>query len=46
MSEHRDQRFESERGDPTMIGRTASRLRLLSRLDDYEIADGEPDIRG
>ena len=32
--------------DPTMAGNSAPRLRRLSQLDDYEVADNDPDIRG
>lgn len=46
-NEHRhegDARYELER-DPTIMGNSAPRLRRLSQLEDYEIADGDPDIR-
>ena len=32
--------------DSTIMGTAAPRLRMLSRLRDYEVADGDPDIRG
>lgn len=32
--------------DPTIMGTAAPRLRMLSRLREYEVADRDPDIRG
>jgi photosynthetic reaction center H subunit len=32
--------------DPTIMGNEEPRLRQLSRLGDYEVAEGDPDIRG
>ena len=32
--------------DPTIMGTAAPRLRMLSRLREYEVADEDPDIRG
>ena len=33
-------------GDPTVMGTEDTRLRRLSELDDYEVADDDPDPRG
>lgn len=41
----REHRAEGHR-DPTLMGGSSSRLRALSRLDDYEVAEEDPDIRG
>lgn len=41
-------REETTRGqqDPTLTGNAEPRLRQLGRAGDYEVADGDPDIRG
>lgn len=43
--EHRHDHAHYPENDPTLRGNTDARLRRLSQLDDYEVADGDPDVR-
>jgi photosynthetic reaction center H subunit len=43
--EHRHDHTQYPENDSTLRGNTDPRLRRLSQLDDYEIADGDPDVR-
>ena len=46
MRDHLDTGAAARRDDPTLAGNAEPRLRQLGKSDDYEVADGNPDIRG